>query len=407
MPTRSRLSTGFLANQVIKALAAEPRTTAKFAQLQMVKETFNLRHPFGVPSGKAGTPQLICMRITDRCNLRCHSCGQWGDNGYLLDTPLPVLKERETPVDRHFAMVDAIVEAGWKPMWYFWGGEPMLYPGIMDLLKYIHERDMPITIVSNSTRMADRAEELAQYCKVIYLSLDGPNAEIHNTQRPGLTPKYDNFAEVEAALEAFRRIKTEKKLVYPYIVPLTCITTYNIDHMVDLYRYSREYADAHIFYLTWWINQQEADNHTADFERRFGFQPKSHYGWIGEWKDFDHGVIYDRFEEMEQMFFDGDKRCAPIMMPRLKSREDIQRYYRDHTATFGYNQCVSIFMEMQVDSNGDVSLCRDYHDYTLGNIKTEDIRDLWNSEKARKFRSSINQDGIMPVCRRCCGLMGF
>lgn len=407
MPTRSRLSTGFLANQVIKALAAEPRTTAKFAELQMRKEMFNLRHPRGVPSGKAGTPQLICMRITDRCNLRCHSCGQWGDNGYLLDTPLPVLKQREIGVERHFEMVDQIVDAGWKPMWYFWGGEPMLYPGIMDLLKYIHERGMPITLVSNSTRMAARAEELAEYCKVIYLSLDGHNQEVHNTQRPGVTDKYDNFSEVEAALEAFRKIKDERKLVYPYIVPLTCITSYNIDHMVDLYRYSRQYADAHIFYLTWWINRQEADNHTADFERRFGFKPQSHYGWIGEWKNFDHGVIYDRFQEMERMFYDGDKRCAPIMMPRLDNRDDIQKYYTDHTATFGYNQCVSIFMEMQIDSNGDVSLCRDYHDYTLGNIKNEGIVDLWNGEKARKFRSSINQDGIMPVCRRCCGLMGF
>ena len=62
---------------------------------------------------------------------------------------------------------------------------------------------------------------------------------------------------------------------------------------------------------------------------------------------------------------------------------------------------------MEVDSNGDVSLCRDYHDYIIGNIKTDKVVDMWNNQKAMKFRQSVSNDGPMPVCRRCCGLMGY
>ena len=43
-------------------------------------------------------------------------------------------------------------------------------------------------------------------------------------------------------------------------------------------------------------------------------------------------------------------------------------YYKDHTETFGYNQCVSIYTTLEIDSNGDVSLCRNYHDYVISNV---------------------------------------
>jgi len=62
---------------------------------------------------------------------------------------------------------------------------------------------------------------------------------------------------------------------------------------------------------------------------------------------------------------------------------------------------------MEVNSNGDVSPCRDYHDYVVGNIRQSTLTELWNSEAYKKFRCSVTRDGLMPVCTRCCGLMGY
>ena len=406
MPTRSRISPRFFVNQLATALTDDWQTAYNLAKYQLAKESFNWRHPFGGTHGKGDSVQLVSLRITDMCNLRCHSCGQWGDNGYLLGESLKDLKQREVPVEVYKRLVDQIVDAGWSPVWYIWGGEPMLYPGLIELLHYIAERGMPISLVSNATNIARRADDILETCKIIYLSVDGPNEEIHNTQRPGVTDNYDNFKDVRAALETLSAEKQRRNAAFPYIVPLSCITMYNIDVVVDLYKFTSQFADAQIFYLTWWMDSQSAQAHTEDFERRFGFKPQTHYGWIGTWKDFDHGVIFDRFEEMEKLSEAG-RRCPPMMMPRLDTREEIQNYYTDHKETFDYNQCVSIFMTMEIDSNGDVSLCRDYHDYIIGNIKTDTVMDLWNNEKALKFRTSISRDGLMPVCRRCCGLMGF
>ena len=152
-------------------------------------------------------------------------------------------------------------------------------------------------------------------------------------------------------MKTLSEAKKRRNLAFPYIVPLSCITMYNIDYVVDLYKFTNQYADTQIFYLTWWIDSHSAQAHTEDFESRFGFKPQTHYGWIGTWKDFDHGVILDKFEEMEKFSKETD-RCPPMMMPRLNTPEEIQRYYTDHAESFGYNQCVSIYMTMEIDSNG-------------------------------------------------------
>ena len=406
MSIRSRVSPRFFIKELANVASAEWYTSYIMARYQMSKEVFNLRHPLGAKHGRGDSVQLVSLRITDMCNLRCHSCGQWGDNGYLIGQDLKELKQREVPIEDYKHLVDQILDLGWSPVWYIWGGEPMMYPGIIDLLYYIHERGMPISIVSNGTRIAKYAKDIAETCEILYLSVDGSNAEIHDSQRPAVSGKYSNFQDVEAALQKVGEEKNKNNSPFPYIIPLSCITAYNIDDVVDLYKFTSQYADAQILYLTWWIDQKSAMEHSEDFERRFGKKPQTHYGWIGEWNQFDHGIILEKYHEMVRIS-QQQNTCPPMMMPELHTKEEIDTYYKDHSETFGYNQCVSIYMTMEIDSNGDVSLCRDYHDYIIGNIQRDSVAEIWNNEEAIRFRKSISTEGLMPVCRRCCGLMGY
>ncbi len=98
---------------------------------------------------------------------------------------------------------------------------------------------------------------------------------------------------------------------------------------------------------------------------------------------------------------------AVTILPHLESAVELESYYTDHNANFGYRECISIYQVAEVDSNGDLSPCRDYHDYVVGNIKDKPISELWNNGAYQKFRSSLRKEGLMPVCKRCCGLMGY
>jgi radical SAM protein with 4Fe4S-binding SPASM domain len=406
MPVRSRVPFQYAAKQLYKAFASDAASTRTFLRYQAAKETFNLRHLLGKSDGRGDGLQLVGMRITDLCNLRCHTCGQWGDSGYLKGSPLKVLKQREVPVEHYKRLVDQVVEGGHKPIWYIWGGEPMMYPGLLELLHYIHDRGMPISLVTNGTGVAEHAQDILETCQILHLSLDGPNAEIHNRMRPGVASSQDNFRDVKSALQAISEGKKRRGSPFPFLLPISCLTRENLGYVQELNDFAAGYADAHVFYLTWWIDPESAAEHTADYERRFGQKPTTHTGWIGSWKEFDHGLLFDRFCEMEAKA-KARGSCPPILMPELREREQFVRYYEDHKEVFGYKQCVSIFMTIEIDSNGDVSLCRDYHDYVIGNVVQDKLADLWNGPKALQFRRSIAEDGPMPVCRRCCGLMGY
>ena len=103
----------------------------------------------------------------------------------------------------------------------------------------------------------------------------------------------------------------------------------------------------------------------------------------------------------------GAKAPPVTIIPNVTGEADLRTYYTDHQARFGFEQCISIYQAVEVNSNGDLSPCRDYHDYVVGNLKEATITELWNSQAYRKFRHSLASEGLMPVCSRCCGLMGY
>jgi radical SAM protein with 4Fe4S-binding SPASM domain len=280
-----------------------------------------------------------------------------------------------------------------------------MYRQIEELLDLFQEKAQPLILVSNGTGVARLADKIVSSTLVFHLSLEAADRETHNAQRPGVTSSIDNFGVVEEALEAIAEAKKRRGSFLPVVMPITCVTRYNIDRLSALHEYSSRYCDGHVFYATWWIDAESANDHTEDFRRRFGFAPTTHAGWIGDWKDFDHAGGARAIAELRANA--GKNGRTPLaFLPNLPDA-DLPRYYNDHRATFGYDQCISIFSTIEINNNGDVSLCRDYNDYVIGNIARNSLEEIWRGEKARRFRQSIASEGLMPVCRRCCGLMGF
>jgi radical SAM protein with 4Fe4S-binding SPASM domain len=96
-----------------------------------------------------------------------------------------------------------------------------------------------------------------------------------------------------------------------------------------------------------------------------------------------------------------------MFIPNLKIT-DIPKYYESPTNMFGYSRCVMPWLATELMPNGDVAFCRDYPDYIIGNITEDSIVNIFNNERAQKFRQLLkDEDGLFPICARCCGLMGW
>ncbi len=387
-----------------RILLPHPWIATKLARMEIEKNLFSLFNP-AKKNGYARKIHQLSIRITDLCNLRCHTCGQWGDNGFLHGCSSSDLRKREVEGKRYLELFDDLLEHGHKPNIYIWGGEPTMYSSLIEVLNGASERGLPASIVSNGHGIARLAKELvASRLYLLQISIDGHNGEIHNKLRPG-AGKGDAFENVVNGLRAVTEFRGQKHQL-PIVASLTVISNQNVNHLVDIYERFKNHVDIFVFYLSWWIDEEQAANHEKDFEKRFGFKPQLHRGWIGSWRPREYETLARQIKELKSM---SKSLSAPSVtfIPNVTSTDELSLYYNDHGSTFGHDECVSIFQAVELDSNGDLSPCRDYHDYIVGNIKENTITELWNSKSYRHFRKSLQQDGLMPVCNRCCGLMGY
>lgn len=404
MKRRSAVAAGAWLKHFTK-VAKHPWIASKIGKLQAEKWLFDWMHP-NAKGGAAGKIKQVSIRITDVCNLRCIMCGQWGDKGFLQDADLKQLKRAEVKVDRYIDLMRDLVKNGHHPIVYLWGGEPTLYDGWLELIEECTRLKLPTAIATNGTNLVAPAERLVKAPMfLLQVSIDGHNAELHNKIRRGVG-KTDSFASIQKGLEAVNEAKKAHKSDLPLIASLTTISRDNSTHLVDIYEHYRDKVDMFVFYPAWWIDEAEADRHAEDFKRRFGFEPKLHRGWVGGWTPDDYEALNEQIQELKRR--SASWNSPPVtLIPDITGVEDLRRYYTDHTATFGFDHCISIFQVAEIDSNGAMSPCRDYHDYIVGNVKNNTITEIWNNERYRKFRGSLVTEGLMPVCTRCCGLMGY
>jgi MoaA/NifB/PqqE/SkfB family radical SAM enzyme len=126
----------------------------------------------------ASFPAVISLTLTNTCNLRCRMCGQWGTSGYLnrREKPVPL------PAARWIELVEEAARHGVKVVGIR-GGEPFLFPGIIQILKAIKERGVFGYIDTNGTLLERFASEILESgIDAINLSVDGPE-EIHDRVR--------------------------------------------------------------------------------------------------------------------------------------------------------------------------------------------------------------------------------
>ena len=143
---------------------------------------------------------------------------------------------------------------------------------------------LPCSMATNGTRIAAVAERLVKAPMfLLQISIDGPDAALHNQARPGVGGA-DNFADIQAGLAAVHEARRARGSSLPLIASLTTISRNNFRHLVDIYDAFRDKVDLLVFYLSWWIDAERSEAHEADFPRRFGFKPVRPAGWVGGWR---------------------------------------------------------------------------------------------------------------------------
>jgi radical SAM protein with 4Fe4S-binding SPASM domain len=373
---------------------------------------FNLlRHPvrkyFGSHDPEKNTPvSQISLRVNEVCNLRCGSCGQWGENGHLRAK----LERGEKLQQLDFEVVKRVIFETRRdhPVYYIWGGEPTMWKPLLPLFQDLAKYKLYGSIVSNSQALEPILEDLIDTgsLNILFLSLDGWDSQSQNLMRsPAGGSRSDNFERTMAVIEKAEEIKRKKKLRMPFVVPITVVSNHNYQHLADIHRLVLDKTQLHPYYYGWFITEENSALHEKVFEERFGFCPKNHRGYLKScFNDVDPVVTASQVAEVLKI--SKGKNSVPQFIPDIYSENDIRRYYADHSWHCGYPNCESIYSIAEISPDGRVTPCRDYQDYSCGNICDKSFYDIWNGPEFKKFRREMKK-GLMPVCTRCCGLQGF
>jgi MoaA/NifB/PqqE/SkfB family radical SAM enzyme len=176
-----------------------------------VKTIFSVSSNF-IKSGFA--VKFAHIQLTTKCNAKClDRCNIWAS------------KPSEIPFEDLKLTIDLLAKNNFSVI-YFTGGEPSLYPHLIEALKYVKSKNLLTSITSNGSITAKQLWELRNYLDLLSISVDHYNEEEWNKT------KHVN----DAACKAKKAIITAKQLGIN-VVGLTFInpdwTTNDIEKIVN------------------------------------------------------------------------------------------------------------------------------------------------------------------------------
>jgi len=348
--------------------------------------------------GSSSSLWLLSLRVTHRCNHRCAICAQWGKSGYNTRDDTPKVTG-EVSLEVYKKVIDEVAPK--KVHVYITGGEPFLYEPLVPLVNYIKQKGLTVQLVTNGVGLEKNAETIIENgWDMICVSFDGPK-EIHDKCR-GVNGALDTTLKGISAIQELKKKRRKKK---PGIFVITTISKNNEAALVDTVKEAEKLnVDGMTIYYSWFTREWIGEKHTKIASELLDVTPFAWKGYVRDTTDLDINKITQQIQEIKSSKF-----SVPILfVPDLRP-DEIRTYYAEPENFFGYKRCISPWFQLDVMPNGDTVTCRDFPDFVTGNIKERSILEIYNSEKHRKFRRALRscENGVFPICSRCCGLMGY
>ncbi len=364
-------------------------------------------------------PTFVQLRVTNLCNLRCKMCGQWGDTGIFRAGASAsatdgeqegrrirelIGAKRQLSLADYVRLLDELAPS--RPIISLFGGEPLLYPDILPLVREIKARGLTCTVITNGGRLESYARDFVEAgIDLIAVSIDGP-PDVHNRIRG----QQDAFEKAAAGVRAIARWRRQLRSALPMQIAILPITELNIDSMPAAVESLRALPlDTINIGLRWFVPKEAGAEYESVMKETFGVGGDSWKGFEFDWSKAGAGKteqmtgLVKLLKGLKRRRFLDAARGLPwtSFVPDVPA-EKVPEYFSDFRQTFGHNLCPVAWYFAQVEPDGEVCFCGDFPDYFIGNVRKQTFRDIWTGEKAWRFREKLAREPL-PICNRCCG----
>lgn len=348
---------------------------------------------YGRKDNIIGPPFFVIVRPTNRCNLRCKQCGQWGDRGIYKNLSQNSPDFDELSFNDWRKLIDDI--ARFHPYIAFFGGEPFLRRDLVNLIEYASKKGLLSWVSTNGTLLSSQAKYIIKSgLDYIYVSLDGPQ-EINDKIRIG-----NNV--YNKVVDGVDKILVERKRhssCLPIIEIQMTVFDENQEYILETSRIAKQLGvDNFSVRLPMFTTPQLKKQAEDRFYNVFNKKLITCDGFIRDYKKINTIVIKQQINIVQKEW---GARFRPLP---LESMYKVEEHFFEPQKPLNIGKCIIPWVRAQIMPNGDMVLCEDFPELIVGNIKDSSFKDLWNSDIYLKFRKFIKEEGILPICTRCCGL---
>ena len=301
----------------------------------------------------------LAWETTKQCNLKCIHCRS---NAGMSDFT-------QVDTEKGFLLMDKVAEFA-SPVFVLSGGEPMLRSDIFELAKYGNSLGFKMAIATNGSFIDDKACEDIRNSgiKIAALSLDGPEAAIHDDFRK----QKGSFASIVQAAQKLRQHSIE-------FVINSSFTRRNQNFIAGTYRLAKDLG-AKAWYMFLVVPMGRAKGlldeliTPADYEK------------ILKWHC--HAEISEDKMLMRPT-------CAPSYY-RIFAEEQKKTGGSGKRRSLSYSPgggrgCVAARSIAYISAEGDAYPCS-YFTRNGGNIFDKSLSEIWDSELFKGFRDYTGYD---------------
>lgn len=303
-----------------------------------------------IGEGKRIAPIYVRIKPTNYCNHKCYYCS-YAD--HVLGLRDSVNRQDQIPWKKMEEILFDLADMGVKAVTFSGGGEPLVYPHIVESMESILKNGIDLSIITNGHLLNEERAEVLANAKWVRISFDSANAETYAKVRQ---LPLEAFHEVCENIRRFSKIKKKDcELGINFV-----INHENADQVYEMARMVKELGVNHIKY-TARVTKDLFDYH----------------------KPFKQNVIEQIHRAKEELEEDGFRI--------------INKYESDFDSVLVFHRCYEtcyvnrIFTVIAADSK--VYFCHDkayVREGLVGDLKNQSFKELWFSDETIKRYESFN-----------------
>ncbi|WP_249227109.1 radical SAM protein [Kutzneria sp. CA-103260] len=349
------------------------------------------------PAYAAPLPQEVSLQLTYRCNLRCTHCYQWNEQGFFRDfSPQRQKTELDIEIVENVLRATAPV----RSKLFLWGGEPLMHTKFGEVASLLERYPRTVNMCTNGLLFKRKLDDMLRIGENLNLlvSLDGLGEDHEALRGKGTFKRTMDNIQMMLDLKRDGRFRGE--------LSLSCMVSHvTVGKMYEFMEWAEELGVNTVYFqFPWYISPEVAGQMDQVYEQSFAWLKPDTGTKQPTWHSYTYQLPEDQLPVLRESMARLASRPWGVRVryqPQLEA-DEVEDFIRGTSRPAqNRSKCLAVSNRMEVHADGNVSSCKFFPEFVVGNLYDTEMTELWQSEAFRQVRSILSTNGMMPVCSKC------